>query len=121
MIIRFLTVSEPHEDARRTVFFELNGQPRDVSVTDRALEPDSPRHPKADPNNPSHIAATMPGMVAHVAVQTGDSVVKGQKLLMLEAMKMQTVVAAERVGKIGEIHVRAGTQVETGDLLVTVQ
>jgi pyruvate carboxylase len=119
LIIRFLAVGEPHEDGRRTVFFELNGQPREVSVTDRDLEPQVPRRPKADPGNPAHLAATMPGMVVNIAVQPGDSVVKGQKLLLLEAMKMQTTVAAERDAKIEEIHVHLGTQVETGDLLVT--
>ena len=60
-------------------------------------------------------------MVVNVAVQPGDSVAKGQKLLMLEAMKMQTTIAAERDGRIATVHVHAGTQVETGDLLVTMQ
>ena len=43
------------------------------------------------------------------------------KLLMLEAMKMQTIIAAERDGTIAQIHVHPGTQVETGDLLVTLE
>lgn len=121
LIIRFLTIGDPHDDGRRTVFFELNGQPREVTVTDRALEPETPRRLKADPSNPAHVAASMPGMVVTVAVKPGDSVVKGQKLLMLEAMKMQTTIAAEQKGKISEIHVQPGTQVETGDLLLTIE
>ncbi len=121
LIIKFLTIGEPHEDGRRTVFFELNGQPREVTVLDRALEPETPRRPKADPKNPGHVGATMPGMVVNVAVRKGDSVVKGQKLLMLEAMKMQTIIAAETAGQVAEIHVHPGTNVETGDLLVTIQ
>ena len=121
LIIRFLTVGEPHADGQRTVFFELNGQPREVTVTDRALEPEAPRRPKADPNNPAHIAASMPGMVVNVAVQLGVLVAKGQKLLMLEAMKMQTTIAAEQEGKISEIHVQPGTQVESGDLLLAME
>lgn len=121
LIIRFQTVGEPHEDGRRTVFFELNGQPRDVTITDRSLEPDTPRRPKADPSNPAHVAASMPGMVVNVAVTAGDSVAKGQKLLMLEAMKMQTIIAAETQGTVAEVHVHPGTQVETGDLLITLE
>ena len=101
--------------------FELNGQPREVTVTDRALEPDTPRRRKADAGDPSHVAASMPGMVVNIAVQPGDAVAKGQKLLMLEAMKMQTIVAAERDGTVGEIHIHTGTQVESGDLLMTVE
>ncbi|MGD9857024.1 MAG: pyruvate carboxylase, partial [Planctomycetaceae bacterium] len=120
LITRFLTVGEPHEDGARTVFFELNGQPREVTVIDRALEPEAPRRPKAESNNSSHVGATMPGMVVHVAVRPGDSVVKGQKLLMLEAMKMQTIIAAEMPGRIREVHVHPGVQVETGDLLMTI-
>ncbi len=121
LIVRLLTVGDPHEDGRRTVFFELNGQPREVTVTDRALEPETPRRRKADPENPAHVAASMPGMVVTIAVQPGDSVVKGQKLLMLEAMKMQTVIAAPRDGTVEEIHIHTGTQVENGDLLMTLK
>ncbi|MEZ6054105.1 MAG: pyruvate carboxylase [Planctomycetaceae bacterium] len=120
LIIRLQTVSEPHEDGRRTVFFELNGQPREVTVLDRSLEPDAPRRPKANPDDPKHIAASMPGMVVNIAVQAGDAVAKGQKLLMLEAMKMQTIIAAERDGTIADIHIHTGTQVESGDLLMTM-
>ena len=121
LILRFLTVSEPHDDGRRTVFFELNGQPREVSVVDVALEPASPAHPKADPANAGHVAASMPGMVFNLAVKTGDAVAAGQKLLTLEAMKMQTAMTAPIDGRVADIHVKAGTQVETGDLLVTIE
>jgi len=121
LIVKFLTIGDPHDDGRRTVFFELNGQPREITVVDRSLEPDTPHHLKADPSSPGHVGSTMPGMVVNVAVQPGDEVVKGQKLLMLEAMKMQTIVAAETDGRVAEIHVNTGTQVETGDLLVTIE
>ncbi|MCA9069169.1 MAG: biotin/lipoyl-binding protein, partial [Planctomycetaceae bacterium] len=121
LIIRFLTIGEPHDDGRRTVFFELNGQPREVTVVDQGFEPDAPLHVKADSTNPGHVGASMPGMVVNVAVQVGDSVVKGQKLLMLEAMKMQTLIAAEVAGEVKEVHVHPGTHVETGDLLVVIE
>jgi pyruvate carboxylase len=60
----------------------------------------------------------MPGMVVTVAIHAGDTVKQGQKLLSLEAMKMETMLYAEREGKIAEILVKPGTRVETGDLLV---
>ena len=63
----------------------------------------------------------MPGMVVNVAVHPGDLVAKGQKLLMLEAMKMQTSITAEQDGKNKELPVQPGTQVETGDLLITME
>lgn len=62
----------------------------------------------------------MPGMVVGLTVQAGDSVAKGQKLLTLEAMKMETTVIAECDGQIGQVLVKPGTEVETGDLLLTI-
>jgi pyruvate carboxylase len=118
LIVKFLTVSDPHDDGHRTVFFELNGQPRDVTVVDQALEPATPAQRKADASNPKQIGASMPGMVVTVAVQAGDRVSKGQKLLSLEAMKMETNVYAERDGQIAEVLVKPRLQVAAGDLLM---
>lgn len=118
LIIKYLTMSEPHADGSRNVFFELNGQPRDVTVVDRSLEPTEKHAIKADPADANQVGASMPGMVVTVAIQPGDSVKKGQKLLTVEAMKMETTVAAERDGKIADILVKPGSQVSTGDLLL---
>jgi pyruvate carboxylase len=66
------------------------------------------------------IGATMPGMVVNVAVRAGDRVRKGQKLISLEAMKMETAVNAELDGTVREVSVQPGCRVETGDLLLIV-
>ncbi|MDG2391624.1 MAG: pyruvate carboxylase [Planctomycetaceae bacterium] len=121
LIVKFLTVSEGHADGHRTVFFELNGQPRDASVVDKSLEPDSLARVKADMDNPDHIGSTMPGMVVMVAVQPGDKITKGQKLLTLEAMKMETTINAERDATVVKVHVAPGLQVETGDLMIELE
>jgi pyruvate carboxylase len=121
LIIRFLTVSEPHPDGSRTVFFELNGQPRDVTVIDRKLEPTQPRRVKADNADPAQVGAAMPGMVINVAVHEGDKVKAGQKMMVLEAMKMEASVTAPRDGVVKSVHVTKGSQVEAGDLLVVFQ
>src|SRR5262249_46471004 len=71
LILKFQTVGDPHADGTRTVFFELNGQPREVLVVDQALVKGVERHPKAEPNNPLHIAAPMPGLVVRVGVAPG--------------------------------------------------
>jgi pyruvate carboxylase len=118
LIIKFLTVGDPHPDGSRTVFFELNGQPREVRVLDRALEVTGQAHPKADSGDPSQVGAPMPGLVVSVAVAAGERVAKGQKLLALEAMKMETTVYAEKPGRIDEVLVRPGTPVDAGDLLL---
>ena len=121
LIVKFLTVSEGRADGQRTVFFELNGQPRDVSVKDLSLDSETVSRVTADANNENHVGSTMPGMVVMVAVAAGDKVVKGQKLLTLEAMKMETTINAEKDGTIANVHVAAGLQVETGDLLVELK
>src|ERR1700682_3931660 len=63
LIIKFLTISEPHPDGTRTLFFELNGQPREVNVRDRALRVVERAHPKADPADPGQVAATTAGVI----------------------------------------------------------
>jgi pyruvate carboxylase len=121
LIIKFLTISEPHADGTRTVFFELNGQPRDVSVVDRSLEAVSVKAAKADAANPKHIGAGMPGMVVTVAVKAGDKVSRGQKLFTVEAMKMETTISSDVAGRIAEVLVTAGSRVEAGDLLLRLE
>jgi pyruvate carboxylase len=121
LIIKFLTVGDPHLDGRRLVFFELNGQPREVLVVDRALADEVRGHPKADPNNPGHISAPMPGLVVRVNVAPGEQIAAGQKLVTLEAMKMETTVYAERAARVAEVLVRSGTQVEAADLLLRLE
>jgi len=118
LIIKFLTISDPHPDGHRTVFFELNGQPREVNVVDRSLEPQESARPKADPADPLQVAAPMPGLVVTVGIQQGDKVTKGQKLVTMEAMKMETTLYAEVDGRVAELLVKPGVQVETGELLL---
>ena len=118
LIVKLLAVGEPHADGTRTVFFELNGQPREVVVVDRSLASSVRQAPKADPADPNHVAAPLPGVVVSVAIVAGDPVRKGQKLLSIEAMKMETTVYAERPARVAEVLAVVGKQVETGELLV---
>ena len=102
----------------RTVFFELNGQPREVEVADRSLASSVRETPKADPADPNQIGAPLPGLVVGVGVSVGDRVRKGQKLLSIEAMKMETTMYAERPGRVAEVLAVVGHQVKTGELLL---
>ena len=101
LIVKFLTVGEPHADGTRTLFFELNGQPREVVVQDRSLGASTPARRKAEPGNPLHVAAPMPGLVVRVSATAGETVTAGQKLFSLEAMKMETTLQAERARRGG--------------------
>ncbi|MEM7474271.1 MAG: pyruvate carboxylase [Planctomycetota bacterium] len=121
LIVRFLAIGQPKPDGTRTVFFELNGQPREVEVIDKNLDNAPSQALKADASDPSHVAASMPGMVILVSVGEGDSVSKGDKLVTLEAMKMETTIAADQEGTVKQIHVKSGSQVEAGDLLMVIE
>ncbi len=118
LIIKFLTVGDPHLDGRRLVFFELNGQPREVLVVDKSLTANVRSHPKAVPNDPRHVGAPMPGLVVRVDAVPGEQVRQGQKLVTMEAMKMETTVYADRAATVAEVLVRPGTQIEAGDLML---
>src|SRR5437763_8606281 len=81
LMVKFLTVGDPHEDGRRLVFFELNGQPREVMVQDKALAGKGVKgRPKADTADPLQVAAPMPGLVVSVTATAGEQVAQGQKL-----------------------------------------
>ncbi|WP_339780337.1 pyruvate carboxylase [uncultured Thalassospira sp.] len=119
LVIRYLATSEFGDDeGQRTVFFELNGQPRTVKVADNKLAVSGKSRPKAEDGNPMHVAAPMPGLVVEVSVVEGQKIKAGDVICALEAMKMETAVHAEKDGTVAKIHAPAGTQVDSKDLLV---
>jgi pyruvate carboxylase len=120
LILKFLTASDPHPDGTRTLFFELNGQPREVNVRDRALRVVERAHPKADPADPGQVAAPTAGVISGIAVQANHPVERGAKLLTLEAMKMQSNIYAPISGRVVKLLVTPGQHVEAKDLLVTI-
>jgi pyruvate carboxylase len=120
MIVKFLTISEAHPDGTRTLFFELNGQPREVNVRDRSLRVVERSHPKADATNSGHVGAPTAGLISSIAVQANHPVERGAKLLTLEAMKMQSNIYSPISGKISKLLVTPGQHVEAKDLLVII-
>jgi len=99
----------------------LNGQSRTV----RVLRPDdglgAKGRPAADPGNPWHVAAPMPGGIVSVAVKPGQRVSAGHTLLALEAMKMETHVTADREAEVESVLVVPGDRVQAKDLLIVLR
>ncbi|MGO9513059.1 MAG: pyruvate carboxylase [Steroidobacteraceae bacterium] len=118
LIVRYLATSDAHEDGTRTVFFELNGQPRPIRVADRSQVANRAPPRKVEAGNPKHVGAPMPGTIGTVSVHGGQHLVRGDVLLTLEAMKMETTVRAEQDGVIKEVLVTPGLQVDAKDLLI---
>jgi len=117
LVIRMQGVAPAEEEGVMKVFFELNGQPRTMRVEKAGARP-AHRRVQADPANPAHVAAPMPGMIVTVAVRAGQVVKAGDPLVSIEAMKMETQLRAERDGTVRAIHVRPGETVAARDLLL---
>lgn len=118
LIVKLVSVSKPQDNGNRIVYFELNGQPREVVIKDQNVKTSVVQRPKADKSNPNHIGATMPGTVIKKLVEKGEKVKKGDHLMITEAMKMETTVQAPFDGTVQAIHVNDGDAIETGDLLI---
>ena len=121
LFIKLISIGDPDGEGRRTLFYELNGMPRECVVVDKALGKEVAANIKGEPGNPKHINAPLPGMISEIAVKVGDEVKEGDKIVVLEAMKMLTTVSATEDGVISEILLQKGQSADTGDLLAKLQ
>jgi pyruvate carboxylase len=121
LIVKLLSVGDVEPDGARVLTFELNGQPRQMRVADDAAKISGPKRRKATAGKAGEIGAPMPGRVIDLVTTVGEHVRAGQKLLVTEAMKLETVVKAPVNGHVREIVVGAGESVEAGDLLVVIE
>nr|WP_231863611.1 pyruvate carboxylase [Cephaloticoccus capnophilus] len=118
LIIRLINVSESDAQGRRTVTYELNGMAREVLVADKSRAAKTQARPKADLSAPDQIAAPIPGLIVTMNASVGAKVAKGDRLFMMEAMKMQTSIYASEDGTVAELYAAVGDTVEAKDLIV---
>ncbi len=122
LFCKLVGINEPDAEGRRTIFYELNGMPRESVVVDKERAPKNlVTRKKGDAKDPLQAVAPMPGMVTEVAVGVGHPVKEGDPLVTLEAMKMLTTISAMQDGVVKEILVTQGEAVETDDLLVQLE
>ncbi len=121
LFIKLLHVGEPDEKGIRSLTFELNGKARTTLVQDKSVKGDAKAKEKADPSNDKHVGAPIPAIISSIATSVGKSVSKGDKIAVLEAMKMQTTIYASTDGTVDEILVQVGDSVESKDLIARLR
>lgn len=124
LIVTLIEIGKLLDDGTRNLTFEINGSRRTVNIKDKTVkdfENDKDEKIYADPKNEKEIGSSIPGKIVKVLVSEGDSVKKGDKLFIAEAMKMETNIVANVDGKINNVFVREGDMVESGELLASVE
>ncbi|KAH6666625.1 putative pyruvate carboxylase [Halenospora varia] len=121
LILKLLAVG-PLSDTtgQREVFYEMNGEVRQVTVDDIKAAVENTSRPKADPGDSSQVGAPMSGVVVEIRVHDGGEVKKGDPIAVLSAMKMEMVISAPHAGKVGNIQVREGDSVGGSDLICKI-
>jgi pyruvate carboxylase len=121
LFIKLINIGTADKDGYRIISFELNGMAREASVLDKSIQTKPKARLKADLADPLQLGAPIPGIITSLAVGVGAKVSKGDKLLTMEAMKMQTTLYANADGIVEEIKVQVGDNVESKDLLIRLR
>ncbi|GAB3994480.1 pyruvate carboxylase [Spirosoma daeguense] len=116
ILVRLLFKSEPDEFGMRTITFELNGQSRQVRVRDKASKVEKALNAKVGKDG--DVGAPLQGRLTRILVKEGDTVKKNQPLFVIEAMKMESIVAAPKAGTVSKIVLKEATVVEQDDWVV---
>jgi pyruvate carboxylase len=120
LIVKLTAIGDVRGDGQREVFFELNGQPRSILVRDASVEQKVVRRERAKDDVRGSIGAPMPGVVVELRCKPGEKVAVGDPLVVLSAMKMETIVAAPVAGEVRRIAAGVGDSLAVGDLLVEI-
>ncbi len=121
IIVKLVAIGGLTSEGHRMVYFEMNGQPREVVVKDDSAGDSANVRPMADPSDPLDVGASMPGKVLSLLHEIGDRVQVGDALLVLEAMKMETAVTSSIIGVIEKVLVSVGDDAKAGELLVRLR
>ena len=112
-------IADVDETGHRRVHLWANGQPWALRVLDESATRTREARRRLDPGDPHQVGTTVPGVIT-VLVTSGDAVEVGDRIAVIEAMKMESVVTAPRAGKVTSVHCSTGDQVEAGDLVAEI-
>ncbi|KAK3677782.1 pyruvate carboxylase [Recurvomyces mirabilis] len=121
LILKMLAIGPLSEQTgQREVFYEMNGEVRQVTVDDNKAAIENKSRVKADASDGSQVGSPMSGVVVEVRVKDGGEVSKGDPIAVLSAMKMEMVISAPHSGKIGSLSVKEGDSVDSQDLVCKI-
>ncbi|KAG0323343.1 pyruvate carboxylase [Dissophora globulifera] len=121
LIIKLLAVGPINASSgKRDVFFELNGEGRNVSVQDKNAAVEHTARERANPGSAGDIGAPMSGVVVEIRVKQGTVVKEGDPICILSAMKMETVVSAPVSGKVEYVPIKENDSLSSGDLVARI-
>lgn len=105
LTIKLIDIGNVKNNGYRTVSFELNGMIREVEIKDKNYCGNIKDVEKADMNDSLQIGASIPGKVVKILVKENEKVKQNQPLIIIEAMKMETVIVSKVEGTINSIKV----------------
>eukprot|EP01104_Vermistella_antarctica_P008267 TRINITY_DN2063_c1_g1_i1.p1 TRINITY_DN2063_c1_g1~~TRINITY_DN2063_c1_g1_i1.p1 ORF type:complete len:1199 (-),score=341.41 TRINITY_DN2063_c1_g1_i1:112-3708(-) len=114
------TAVGPTTNGKRTVFFEVNGNPQAIEIPDRAFSSEVKTREKANKDDLGSIGAPMGGVVVDIRAKVGQIVKPDDPLVVLSAMKMETIVSSPVAGIVKSVNIINGDSLMQGDLLCTI-
>jgi len=119
LLVRFRYMGEPNDEGFREIFFQINGQTRNIVVKDNSIQSTKIAHAKI--NGPNDIGAPLQGKLVKIMVLEGDEIVKGQPLFVIEAMKMESTINSPLTGTIQKVLLHENSMVEQDDCVIVIK
>jgi len=120
-LLKLVSIPTADSDGIRKVIMEVNGERWFLPVKDTSAATASAAREKVSMGDAGAVGAPMPGVVVDVKVKLGDSITEGEPLVVLSAMKMETMIPAPKSGKVARLLCTEGDKVEPDDLLIVVE
>ena len=119
LLIKFRHMGDANEEGFREVFFQINGQTRNIIVKDNAVQSTKISHAKIVGAN--DIGAPLQGKLVTILVNEGDVVEKDSPLFVIEAMKMETSICANKSGTVKRVVLKENSMVEQDDCILILE
>ncbi len=116
LLITFMNMTEPDVEGNRLIFFRYNGTTRSLKVRDKSVKSAVVLNKKAEGEN--EVGAPLQGSLGSILVKEGQAIKQNQPLFTIEAMKMESTVAAQRAGVVKKIFLKEKTLVQQGDAVI---